>query len=179
MVLYEVYSRKDPYEGEKPLEVLRLVADPSVKKRPSPPFSMPPKAQTLMAECLCDDPRQRPTFEELDLQLKRLDTSIMEPTAGQHSNKSEEAQNDIEFDEIFPAHIAAALKEGRKVEPQSREECTIISSQICGFSELASSLTALKVSSMLERLDSKFDELCREHDLYKVETVNESYMVRC
>lgn len=176
MVLYEVYSRKDPYEGEKPLDVLRLVA--SAKKRPSPPGCMPPKAQALMAECLNDDAKQRPTFEELDLQLKRLDISTMEPSAGSNSGQAEQARGSNEFDLMFPKHIAAALKEGRKVEPETREDCTIVSAEICGFSELASSLTPVKVSDMLRRLDGKLDELCRVHDLYKVDTVNESFMVR-
>lgn len=175
MVLYEVYSRKDPYQGEKPLDVLRLVA--SAKKRPSPPRSMPPKAQSLMAECLNEDAKQRPTFEELDLQLKRLDISVMEPI-GHNSSEAEQARDANEFDSIFPKHIAKALKEGRKVEPESREDCTIVSAEICGFSELANTLSPAKVSNMLQRLDGKLDDLCHTYDLYKVDTVNESFMVR-
>jgi len=175
VVLYEVYSRKDPYEGEKPLEVLRLVADAAAKKRPIPPASMPPKAKALMAECLADTASQRPTFEELDLQLKRLDVSIMEPIR-QRPSGSEQARSDSMYDEMFPKDIAKALKEGRKVEPQTREDCTIVSSDIVDFSKLANSLPPAKVADMLQRLDDKLDQLCRQQEMYKVETVNESFM---
>ncbi|CAB9515403.1 activated protein kinase catalytic subunit alpha-1 (Partial), partial [Seminavis robusta] len=66
MVIFEMYSRKDPYDGENPLEVLCAVANKAVNKRPPLPPTCPPKAQTLMMECLVGDPRRRPTFEELD-----------------------------------------------------------------------------------------------------------------
>ena len=33
IILYEVYSRRDPYEDEDPLEVLCLIADRAVRKR--------------------------------------------------------------------------------------------------------------------------------------------------
>ena len=177
MVLFEVYSRKDPYEGERPLEVLRLVADKAVNKRPPTPPSMPVKAETLMAECLCNDPRRRPTFEELDLQLKRLDTSTMEPVGLESPSKTEQARNDSLLEEMFPKHVADALRQGRKVEPHSGEHCTIFSSEICGFDSITSNLSPLKVADLLHRLYSKFDDLCGVYDIYKVETINDAYMV--
>jgi len=180
LIVQEVYSRKDPYESEIPLEVLRLVVDKYVNKRPPAPDSMPSKAQTLMTECLNGDPRRRPTFEELDLQLKRLDTSTMEPVGVESSRtKKEQAlKNDSLLEDMFPKHVADALREGRNVEPHSSEDCTIFSSEICGFAGIADSLSPVKVADLLHRLYSKFDDLCGEYDIYKVETINDAYMVR-
>ena len=48
IILYEVYSRRDPYEGENATEVLRLVADRTVNKRPPIPKSCPPQVQCLI-----------------------------------------------------------------------------------------------------------------------------------
>ena len=79
MILYEVYSRKDPYEGERPTEVLMLVADKFINKRPPIPSACPPKARILMTDCLDGDSSKRPTFEELDLQLRRIDPETMAP----------------------------------------------------------------------------------------------------
>jgi hypothetical protein len=175
-VIFEVYSRKDPYEGEHPMDVLYAVGDKAVNKRPPVPESCPPKAQTLMMECLIGDPRRRPTFEELDLQLKRLDIATMEPNR-KKEDPSKQEQAVLLYD-LFPGHVADALKEGRKVEPQSRDHCTIFSSRIFNFDEISNSLGPLKVSDMLQRLYGRFDELCTAHDVYKVETVSDAYMVR-
>jgi len=41
ILLYEAYSRRDPYDGEDVREVLRLVADKAVAKRPIAPRQMP------------------------------------------------------------------------------------------------------------------------------------------
>eukprot|EP00980_Cylindrotheca_fusiformis_P025779 scaffold14593_cov59-Cylindrotheca_fusiformis.AAC.1 len=37
IILYEIYSRRDPYEGEDPATVLHLVVDELVQKRPPIP----------------------------------------------------------------------------------------------------------------------------------------------
>lgn len=59
VILFEVYSRRDPYEDENAKEVLRLVADKSVRKRPPAPKSMPDNIKSLMTDCLEDDPEKR------------------------------------------------------------------------------------------------------------------------
>jgi guanylate cyclase, other len=59
IILYEVYSRRDPYEDENPEEVLRLVSDKSVRKRPPTPKLMPDNIKSLMTDCVDDDPEKR------------------------------------------------------------------------------------------------------------------------
>merc|ERR1712232_488348 len=78
--------------------------------------------------------------------------------------------------EVFPPKIAQSLREGRKVEPESREIVTIFFSDVVGFTEISSKLSPLKISDMLDRLYSKFDELSRKHDVFKVETIGDAYM---
>merc|ERR1712048_74094 len=63
IILYEVYSRKDPYEGEKSSEVLKLIVDPNVNKRPYVPESCPTQVKNLMSDCVLRNPNQRPNFE--------------------------------------------------------------------------------------------------------------------
>jgi serine/threonine protein kinase len=170
VILYEVYSRKDPYEGEDPVEVLRLVADQIVHKRPPIPTDCPSQVQSLMTDCLNDDPNKRPTFEELDTRLKRADVATVHP--GQISTKK------ISFSlfDIFPKHIAEALQAGRTVEPEHRDVVTIFFSDIVGFTNISSKLPPRKVAEMLDRLYTKFDALSRKHDVFKVETIGDSYM---
>ena len=82
-------------------------------------------------------------------------------------------QQDKLLEEVFPPHIAKALREGRKVEPESKECVTIFFSDIVGFTNISSSLSPLKVSDMLDRLYQKFDALSHEHDVFKVETIGD------
>lgn len=116
-----MYSRRDPYEGEDAQEVCRLVADKKVIKRPPVPRHMPPPIQSLMADCLVEDPSQRPSADELDLRLKRVDVKSIEPTQSQSSRKS----GSISLFDIFPRHIAEALRDGKEVEAEHRDCVTI------------------------------------------------------
>ena len=166
IILYEVYSRKEPYQGEDPREVLRLVADWNVNKRPPVPGACPPKAETLMSECLDADPAKRPTFEELDLQLRRMDPETMEPI-GVNANRKD--RTDKLLREVFPKQVADALMNGRKVEPLSRDMVTVVFSDIVGYTDIASSLTPIQVADLLRRLYSRFDDLSRTYGVKKIE----------
>jgi hypothetical protein len=86
----------------------------------------------------------------------------------------EDGQDNTLLDEVFPPHIAAALREGRKVEPESKEMVTIFFSDIVGFTNISSTMISpLKVSDMLDRLYQKFDQLSHQHDVFKVETIGD------
>ena len=177
IMLSEVYSREDPYEGESVNEVLSMVANPAVNKRPPVPTSCPPVVAALMSECLLEDPFARPTFEEIDLRLKRLNASNVEPgnMHFSHQRKKELHHSDL-LDAMFPRHVAEALREGRKIEPESRDCVTIFFSDVVGFTQIASMISPIKVSDMLDRLYLRFDMLSHKHDVFKVETIGDAYM---
>ena len=174
MILYEVYSRRDPYEGENCEEVLARVADPLINKRPPIPPTAPREIESLMNGCLQACAVMRPTFEQLDLQLKALNLSNEE--LGERPCPRKARQTDKLLFDVFPRHVAEALREGRKVDPEPRDIVTIFFSDIVGFTAISSTMPALKVSNMLDRLYSKFDELSHHHEIFKVETIGDSYM---
>lgn len=181
IILYEVYSRKDPYEDEDYKTVMQLVTDPKVNKRPPVPPACPPQVEILMSDCLVSAPHNRPSFEELDQRLRRLEVDNIEPSGQQtfslQSRKSSKMQrtDDLLF-EVFPQHVAEALRDGRKVEPEHRDIVTIFFSDIVSFTDISGQLSPLKVSDMLDRLYSRFDDISREHDVFKVETIGDAYM---
>jgi len=78
--------------------------------------------------------------------------------------------------DIFPKHVAEALRDGRKVEAEEKEEVTIFFSDIVGFTDISSTLDPRKIANLLDRLYHKFDELSHKHDCYKVETIGDAYM---
>jgi len=172
IILYEALSRRDPYEGEDPFEVLRSVADENLNKRPPVPPNCPPAVQTLMTDCYNGDPIKRPNAAEVNIRLKRVDIKeveqILTPTTGKNAS--------ISLFDIFPKHIAEALRDGRRVEAEHREVVTIFFSDIVGFTTISSSLDPRKVANMLDRLYLKFDNLSVKHDIFKVETIGDAYM---
>ena len=90
-----------------------------------------------------------------------------------HSSKDKTA--DLLYD-VFPKHVADALREGRPVEPERKDCVTIFFSDIVGFTTISSSLDPEKVSTMLHRLYTAFDALSSAHRIFKVETIGDAYM---
>lgn len=167
VILFEVYSRKEPYEDEEFSGVMEKLIDPSMNKRPGLPKGMPPQVQSLMAECFAEDPEERPSFKDLDIRLKAMDVAKVEPDLRRAFAKKRDASKVSLLEEVFPPHIAEALRTGRKVEPESKEMVTIVFSDIVGFTTISSELSPMKVSDMLDRLYRKFDDLSRKHDVVR------------
>jgi len=190
IILYEVYSRKDPFEGEDVAAVLRDVANPRINKRPPAnprinkrppvPSACPVKVAAIMTDCLAGDPKNRPTVEEIDLRLKRLSVENVEPGEMHLSHQARKHLNARRGEDLiskmFPKHIADQLRQGRKPEPESKEMVTVFFSDIVGFTDLSSKLPAEKVSDMLDRLYLKFDALADKHDIFKIETIGDAFI---
>ena len=183
IILYELYSRKDPYEGEDPATVLDEIVDKNVNKRPSVPAGMPPKIAEIMNECVDGNPEKRPTFEEIDLRIQRLDSDNVDPgeTIISHQlNKSKRrASSEDLIHQVFPPHVAKALVEGRKVEPDRVDMATMFFSDMVGFTNIAAQLTPDQVSDLLDRLYLKFDALSEKHDVFKIETIGDAFVGVC
>eukprot|EP00934_Nitzschia_sp_Nitz4_P006661 Nitzschia sp. Nitz4//scaffold85_size83877//9444//12857//NITZ4_005217-RA/size83877-processed-gene-0.133-mRNA-1//-1//CDS//3329559101//6651//frame0 len=172
ILLYECYSRKDPYDGEKLEIVLREVMDPEINKRPPFPSNMPGPFQALMHECLEADPELRPTATELDSRLKRINTDLMAET-----NRPLRPKNsNVSLFDIFPRHVAEALRDGRTVEPEHKDCITLFFSDIVGFTDMSAQLEPGKVAALLDRLYNTFDDLSSKYDVFKVETIGDAYM---
>ena len=174
MMLYEVLSRKEPYEGEDPAEVLPQVIDRNIQKRPRVPPNCKPELQAMMTECLRDDPKCRPDFRELDERLKREQLQEIKPT----SNRFKESSlKNASFDDNFPSHIAEALEDGRSIEPESHDCVTVVCIRIADFPSLASSISPEKQSALNGRLHRQLDALAKKkHDVFKVETNGDVYV---
>ncbi len=95
----------------------------------------------------------------------------MEAALQMHMSRTE----NLLFD-VFPKHIAEALRSGRKVEPENHECVTIFFSDIVGFTEISSELDPMKISDLLDRLYNSFDALSHYHDVFKVETIGDAYV---
>jgi len=113
ITLYEVFSRRDPYENEDPREVLSLVCNKEVNKRPPAPRGMPEQISSRMTDDVDEDPANRPPFVEIDNRLKRVDVKNANPGKFQSPLKT----SSLSLFDTFPRHIAEALRDDRTMEP--------------------------------------------------------------
>jgi serine/threonine protein kinase len=117
IVLWEIYARKDPYEGEDSEVVIDQICDPKINKRPVVPAAMTPLVASLMHDCLVANPEDRPTFDEVANRIKRFVIDDVHPV-GLRRNDGRDADLLLK---VFPRHIADALRDGRRVEPENHE----------------------------------------------------------
>jgi len=177
MIIYEIYAREAPFEGEDPRKVLPKVCHPRLNKRPTVPESCPPKMVELMKKCWSANAFFRPSAKDMDYVLVEMNQSDTEPlqTAEERVRESVKRKPTSLYD-VFPKHIADALNAGKKVEAESHESVTIVFSDIVGFTNISQQFGPLKVSQMLDRLYHAFDDLAHKHNIFKVETIGDAYM---
>ncbi|KAM8977602.1 guanylate cyclase soluble subunit beta-2-like [Pelodytes ibericus] len=78
---------------------------------------------------------------------------------------------------MLPKHVANQLKEGKKVQAGEFETCTILFSDVVTFTNICSACEPIYIVEMLNAMYSRFDRLTSVHDVYKVETIGDAYMV--
>mmetsp|Transcript_51963 Transcript_51963/g.108521 ORF Transcript_51963/g.108521 Transcript_51963/m.108521 type:complete len:1378 (-) Transcript_51963:103-4236(-) len=177
IMLYEIFSRKNPYQEEledTPLDALLREVRDNPNCRPLVPSGTPAAVESMMIESWAHDPQDRPRFEALDVRVKHLDVGGITRLALDQVKKSR--REEAVLYDVFPRHIADALVAGRKVEPEAKEVVTIFFSDIAGFTTISSTLPPEKVSMMLDRLYHRFDELSVQHGVFKVETIGDAWM---
>uniref|UniRef100_A0A7S3L2A5 guanylate cyclase n=1 Tax=Amphora coffeiformis TaxID=265554 RepID=A0A7S3L2A5_9STRA len=175
IIIYEIYSRKSPYEGEDFRDTIRKICDRRVNKRPPTPEMCPSKMSDLMKKCWSPDPEFRPKAKDLDLLLMDMNSRDAEPLEPEDNKEKQPRTGDMLY-QLFPSKVADVLKRGEKVEPETHENVTVIFSETMNFNEMTRSVTPLKISQMLDRLYLALDKVASQHHVFKVETVGDAYM---
>ncbi|XP_035692500.1 guanylate cyclase soluble subunit beta-2-like [Branchiostoma floridae] len=78
---------------------------------------------------------------------------------------------------MLPRPVAEQLRDGKKVEAASYDEVTILFSDVVTFTNICSECKPTQVVTMLNEMYMRFDRLTTVHDVYKVETIGDAYMV--
>uniref|UniRef100_A0A3B4TXT8 Guanylate cyclase n=1 Tax=Seriola dumerili TaxID=41447 RepID=A0A3B4TXT8_SERDU len=155
----------------------------------------------LIKSCWDEDPERRPDFKKVEnclgkiiskihnqenesymdnmirrLQMysRNLEHLVEERTA---LYKAERDRADCLNFMLLPGPVVKSLKETGVVEPELYEEVTIYFSDIVGFTTLCQYSTPMEVVDMLNDIYKGFDSIVDHHDVYKVETIGDAYMV--
>ncbi|KAL4647235.1 retinal guanylyl cyclase 2-like [Arapaima gigas] len=200
IILQEVVVRGPPYcmLGLSPEEIIRKVKKPPPMCRPTvAPDQAPLECIQLMKQCWSEQPDRRPPFDEIFDQFKIINkgkkTNIIDSMLRmleQYSSNLEdlirERTEELEVEkqrtekllsEMLPPSVAEALKTGGTVEPEYFDQVTIYFSDIVGFTTISSLSDPIEVVDLLNDLYTLFDAVLSNHDVYKVETIGDAYMV--
>uniref|UniRef100_A0A8C5PAN3 Guanylate cyclase n=1 Tax=Leptobrachium leishanense TaxID=445787 RepID=A0A8C5PAN3_9ANUR len=200
IITQEVIIRGSPYcmfelTAE---EIIRKVRRPPPLCRPSVSLDQaPPECIQLMKQCWSEPPERRPNIDQIFDQFKTINrgrkTNIIDSMLRmleQYSSNLEdlirERTEELEVEkqktdklltQMLPPSVAEALKTGVPVEPEYFDQVTIYFSDIVGFTTISSLSDPIEVVDLLNDLYTLFDAIIGSHDVYKVETIGDAYMV--
>ncbi|KAK3559596.1 hypothetical protein QTP86_013563 [Hemibagrus guttatus] len=154
----------------------------------------------LIKSCWDEDPEKRPDFKKVESALGKIVSPhnqanesymgnlirrlqmysrnlehLVEERTALYKAERDRADN-LNF-MLLPGPVVRALKETGIVEPELFDEVTIYFSDIVGFTTLCHYSTPMEVVDMLNDIYKNFDSILDHHDVYKVETIGDAYMV--
>uniref|UniRef100_A0A8D2DXK0 Guanylate cyclase n=1 Tax=Sciurus vulgaris TaxID=55149 RepID=A0A8D2DXK0_SCIVU len=200
IILQEVLTRDPPYGclGLPAEEIIRKVVSPPPLCRPLVSADHgPPECIQLMKQCWEEAPDDRPSLDQIYSQFKSINQGKKASTADpmlwmleKYSQKLEdlvqERTEELELErwkterllsQMLPPSVAEALKMGATVEPEHFDQVTIYFSDIVGFTTISALSEPVEVVGLLNDLYTLFDAVLDSHDVYKVETIGDAYMV--
>ncbi|XP_036404056.1 retinal guanylyl cyclase 2-like [Megalops cyprinoides] len=200
IIMQEIISRNAPFcMLDMPAqEIIEKVRSPPPLCRPSVSVDEAPlECIQIMKQCWSEEPDRRPTFEEIFSQFKNVNkgkkTNIIDSMLRmleQYSSNLEdlirERTEELEVErqktdkllaQMLPRTVAQALKTGKPVQPEHFPDATLYFSDIVGFTTISALSEPIEVVDLLNDLYTLFDAIIGEHDVYKVETIGDAYMV--
>uniref|UniRef100_A0A3Q1CM92 Guanylate cyclase n=1 Tax=Amphiprion ocellaris TaxID=80972 RepID=A0A3Q1CM92_AMPOC len=200
IIIQEVISRTLPYAMmDMPAhEIVERLKQPPPLCRPIVSVDeAPAECLALMNECWNEDPIKRPSFDDvfkqfrginrgkraniIDSMLRMLEqySSNLEDLIRERTDELEVERNKTEklVGQLLPKSVAQALKKGKPVRPEHYSDCTLYFSDIVGFTTISALSEPIEVVDLLNDLYTMFDAIIATHDVYKVETIGDAYMV--
>ncbi|GMT31336.1 hypothetical protein PFISCL1PPCAC_22633, partial [Pristionchus fissidentatus] len=89
----------------------------------------------------------------------------------------EKQKTDTLLCELMPPSVAESLRQGKVADACEFSECTLLFTDIVTFTNICAECTPYDVVTLLNDLYLRFDRLVGLHDVYKVETIGDAYMI--
>ncbi|XP_062598813.1 atrial natriuretic peptide receptor 2-like, partial [Saccostrea cucullata] len=200
IIMHETFYRNGPFPvaGKTPRDIIKAIhGGNSCKPETYQSEVIKPEMLDLMELCWADDWRKRPDFagiiklikennaeasvsiidsmiNMLETYANNLEDLVEERTV---SLNEEKEKTDRLLYRMLPKSVADRLKRGEFVVPEAYEAVTVFFSDIVGFTTIAAQITPLDVVDFLNEIYTLFDDIISKYDVYKVETIGDSYMV--
>ncbi|XP_069748930.1 retinal guanylyl cyclase 2-like isoform X2 [Narcine bancroftii] len=200
IIMQEVVVRGPPYcmfqMSEE--EIIQNIKKPPPLLRPIITSDQAPmECIQLMKQCWNELPERRPSFDEVFDNFKNINkgrkTNIIDSMLRmleQYSSNLEdlitERTEELEIEkqktdklltQMLPQSVSESLKTGCTVEPEYFDQVTLYFSDIVGFTTISAMSEPIEVVDLLNDLYTLFDAVLENHDVYKVETIGDAYMV--
>uniref|UniRef100_A0A914H1A6 guanylate cyclase n=1 Tax=Globodera rostochiensis TaxID=31243 RepID=A0A914H1A6_GLORO len=91
--------------------------------------------------------------------------------------KAEKQRTEELLCELMPPSVAESLRQGTTVEAAEFPDATVLFTDIVTFTNICSYCTPYDVINLLNDLYQRFDRIVGLHDVYKVETIGDAYMI--
>ncbi|ESO83957.1 hypothetical protein LOTGIDRAFT_108278 [Lottia gigantea] len=201
IILHEIFVRQGPYGCYEltPKEIVEEV------KNFKEPIFRPDISQLdcdkyiidCMELCWAENPQDRPEFRTVWTKLKPLRAGMkrnifdnmmsimekyqenLEDLVGERTEQliGEKRKTEALLHRMLPRFVNQQLKRGEPVIPETFNSTTIYFSDICSFTKLSAESTPMEVVDLLSHLYTLFDNIIKNYDVYKVETIGDAYMV--
>lgn len=112
---------------------------------------------------------------------KELELRVIERTSQlRQANQKlqlEQQKSDRLLLNILPEPIADRLKEGHSSIADGFAEVTVLFADLVNFTELSEQVSPTELVALLNEIFSRFDSLTEKHNLEKIKTIGDAYMV--
>ena len=200
IIMQEVLLCSKPYAANEPKletsDITKLVSAHGASFRPSIP-GFRSEWTDLAGNCWHENPNLRPSFASVRRSLIKLNggkdinavesmlsrmethTKHLEEIVEQRSSElvAERCVAENLICELLPRSVFEKLKVGKRIEPESFDLVTIFSSDIKGFTQIATTATPMGIVMLLNQLYMRFDDIILKYDVYKVATIGDAYIV--
>ena len=115
--------------------------------------------------------------EKLVQTIERANAAAAEVERQKRALEEEHDRSEQLLRNILPDLIAERLKRGESMIAEAFPEVTVLFADLVGFTQLSTHLSSRQLVSMLNDVFGRFDQLAEKHNLEKIKTIGDCYML--
>lgn len=176
MLMYTLAHRRTPFEGRRSQELLTAIqsADESTLFDARPPLQEESPLNPLIEACWAQQPADRPTFEQIRLELTATGRRTGTPLGADAGPPGGPSSTLLRG--MFPEHVRRLLEEGRPAGTDEYPCVTVFFCDIVGFTSISTVLPPPVLKDMLNELWSFMDRTANELGVHKLETAGDALL---